>query len=511
MSGRLKQALLERAAAFWLSPLARNVGANAVAVGWNGLLVVLVTPWYVSILGMEGYGLVGFWLLLQIVLALCDLGMGATLVREFASAQGMPDGNKRRRDLLRTLDCVYWPLAGILAFLLFAASGSIASDWLKLQTLSADRVARSVAWMALALGLQLPGTLYSSGLIGLQSQGRLALLQIGGNTLRYGGGLAVLLWRADPAPYFFVQALASGVQTIAARAMLSQMLGGAGESRPAFRAALLREVWRFSAGMATTTLAAILLANVDRLFLSTLLPAAELGRYTVAWAATGLLQLGIQPFYRAYFPRFVQLLAIGDGSTLRREYYDGCRIVAQVVIPTALIGWMFAPEIFRAWLGSVDGTTVSAFRFLLLGVGCAGLMWLPAGFQQAHGWTRLHAMMIAGALAVGAASLWWTIRQWGTVGATSVWVLHGVSDLTLGLWLMHRRLLPGELGHWWRVVVLPPLLCCVPIVGVSSLTMPPELGRWSVALWLGVTGLLAMASLLLLWRKGTDPEPAPAR
>jgi O-antigen/teichoic acid export membrane protein len=506
----LSQALLDRVAALPSSQLARNVGANALAVGWNGLLIVLVTPWYVSILGMEGYGLVGFWVLLQVVVSLLDLGMGATLVREFASVQGIPDGNRRRRDLLRTLEWVYWPLAACLAVLLFAASGWIAGAWLKLQTLSSDQVARSIGWMALALGMQLPGALYSSGLVGLQKQGRLAFLQIAGNSLRHGGGLAVLLWRGDPASYFLVQALASGVQTVATHATLSQVLSDADKARPAFRAALLREAWRFSAGMATTTAAAVLLGNVDRLFLSTMLPAAELGRYTVAWAATGLLQLGIQPFYRAYFPRFTELLALGDHVTLRQEYYEGCRIVARVVIPTALIGWMFAPEIFRAWVGNADRTTVVAFRLLLVGVACAGLMWLPVGLQHAHGWTRLHAVMIIGALAIGAASLWWTIRYWGAVGATSVWLLHGISNLTIGLWLMHRRLLPGELGRWWRVVVLPPLLCCVPVVGGSCLAMPPELGRWSVALWLGATGVAAMASLLLL-SEDAGTEPAPAR
>jgi len=248
---------------------------------------------------------------------------------------------------------------------------------------------------------------------------------------------------------------------------------------------------------------------VDRLFLSTLMPAEELGKYTVAWAATGVLQLCIQPFYRAYFPRFAELLAVGDTNRLRKEYYQGCRIVAQIVIPAALIASAFAPEIFEAWIRNADKTTVTVFRLLLLGVACAGLMWLPAGFQQAHGWTRLHAAMIAVALGLGVAILRWTIDRWGAVGATVVWVLHGVSDLTLGLWLMHRRLLPGELKFWWRTVLIPPFLCCVPIVGVSRLAMPSDLGRWSIAVWLGVTSLLVMMSLLLLSPKTNELESAP--
>jgi len=140
---------------------------------------------------------------------------------------------------------------------------------------------------------------------------------------------------------------------------------------------------------------------------------------------------------------------------------------------------------------------VSVFRWLLLGMSGAGLMWLPAAFQQAHGWTRLHAGMIIGALGIGVPCLWWAINKWGTVGATTVWVLHGMSDATLGLWLMHQRLLPGEIMTWYRTVFFPPLLCSLPIVGLSWWLMPSDLGRWPIAFWLGVTSLLVILSLLV--------------
>lgn len=492
------------------SHLARNVGANAASAVWNGLLIVAVTPWYVSLLGFEGYGLIGFWVVMQVVLSLCDLGMGATLVRDYAAANGAPDGPGRRRHLLRTLEVVYWPLAALLTMLLAASAGWIAESWLNLRVLPADQVARSIVWMALALGLQFPGSLYANGLLGLQRQGRLALIQIGANTLRYGGGLAVLLWRADPVPYFLAQALVSAVQTAATRAMLSRSLTrtDAAATRPAFRPELLRHAWRFSAGMALTAAAGVLLANVDRLFLSAMMPAAELGKYTMAWSVTGLVQLGVQPFYRAYFPRFAELQGTEDREKLRQVYFQGCRAVAWMIIPAALAAWAFAPEIFIVWTGNADRTMVTVLRWLLVGVACAGLMWLPAGFQQAHGWTSLHAAMVVGALITGVASLGWTIGRWGTAGAAAAWVLHGVSDLTLGLWLMHRRLLPGEFGEWWRTVVVPPVLCGAPIVAASWFMMPLSLGRWSMAAWLAGTGVAAVAPLLLS-RRTVRTEPAP--
>ena len=480
--------------------LFKNVSANLIGCGWNGLLIIFATPWYVSLLGMEGYGLVGFWILMQIVFSLFDFGLGATLVREFAASSGYQDSADRRRDLLRTLEYIYWPLAAFLAIIIFTSASWIANNWLKLYILPPAQTARAIQWMALALGLQFPCALYSSGLAGLQCQGRMNVLQMLGNSLRHGGGVAILCWKADLVWFLFVQAFVAGAQTLVTWAVLWRMVNGAGNRHPVFSLALLQGVWRFSAGIAFTMIAGVLLANVDRLVLSKLLPTEELGKYTLAYTLAGFLQLGIQPFYRAYFPRFSELFAMGNADRLRKEYYQGCQLTAWIIIPFAMIGGVFAPEIFLAWIGRADQTVVNVFRWLLLGVAGAGLMWLPAAFQQAHGWTRLHALMIAVPLCLGVPCLWWTIKRWGAVGATAVWVLHGVSDVTLGLWLMHRRLLIGELLDWYRIVVLRPLLTCFLIVGLSWWLMPTDMSRWSIAAWLGVTSLLAILSLLVFDR-----------
>ena len=56
-----------------------------------------------------------------------------------------------------------------------------------------------------------------------------------------------------------------------------------------------------------TAAAGALLSNADRMVIGQMLSAEQLGRYTVALAAIGLLQTLIFAFHRAYFPRFSQL------------------------------------------------------------------------------------------------------------------------------------------------------------------------------------------------------------
>jgi O-antigen/teichoic acid export membrane protein len=333
-------------------------------------------------------------------------------------------------------------------------------------------------------------------LSGLQEHGWMNALQITANTLRYGLGVAVLFWRADLVWFFAVQAAVAGIQTLAIRRVLWEMIADPTARQPAYQGAIFKRVWRFSLGMALTAVSSVLLANADRIALSKMMPTAELGKYAVAFTATGLLQMGVQPFYRAFFPRYAELVSIGDAKRLRDEYFKSCRLMATVIIPLGIIGLMFAPQLFHAWLGRDDKTIIQVFRLLLVAITCAGLMWLPGAFQQAHGRPGLHAAMILGALVLGAPIMVWGIKTYGTIGATAVWLLHGISGLTLELWIMHRRMLKGELLAWYRSILGLPLLITIPLASLSWWLMPYGLHRWGNLAWIGTTGVLVMAAIL---------------
>ena len=143
---------------------------------------------------------------------------------------------------------------------------------------------------------------------------------------------------------------------------------------------------------------------------------------------------------------------------------------------------------------------VTTFRLLVLGITCSGLCWLPAAFQQAHGWTRLHTQMMAGSVLVGVPLIVLTVPWFGIAGATAVWLLHGLSDITLGLWLMHRRLLKGDLKRWYLTVLLPPLLSAGPLVAAAWWLMPTDLSRCTGLVWSVAGGLFAIAAAFAVRR-----------
>jgi O-antigen/teichoic acid export membrane protein len=136
----------------------------------------------------------------------------------------------------------------------------------------------------------------------------------------------------------------------------------------------------------------------------------------------------------------------------------------------------------------------------LLGMTWSGVCWLPAAFQRAHGWTRMVTQMMAGSVLMGLPLIVLAVPWFGIAGATAVWLLHGLSDITLGLWLMHRRLLKGELLRWYRSVLALPLLTAGPLIAAAGWLMPADLGRWTGLAWTAAAGVLAFAFVFVVQR-----------
>ena len=70
--------------------LGRNLLAGLANSIWSALLGLAVVPFYLKYLGIEAYGLIGFFVTTQALLQLLDMGMAPTINREVArcSASG---------------------------------------------------------------------------------------------------------------------------------------------------------------------------------------------------------------------------------------------------------------------------------------------------------------------------------------------------------------------------------------------------------------------------------------
>ncbi|HXQ32945.1 MAG TPA: oligosaccharide flippase family protein, partial [Anaerolineales bacterium] len=121
-----------------MNQIKRNLIANIVGKGWAALMGIAFIPLYIKFMGIESYGLVGFYTTLQGVFALLDFGLTTTLNRELARYSAFSEKSQDMRDLVRTLETVYWGLALTIGAVVLILSPFIARGWIRAEALSVE-------------------------------------------------------------------------------------------------------------------------------------------------------------------------------------------------------------------------------------------------------------------------------------------------------------------------------------------------------------------------------------
>jgi O-antigen/teichoic acid export membrane protein len=505
--GKLDAGATERAAvgrgdsfgAILMSTIKKNILANLVGKTWSGLVWLVALPIYLKFLGVEAYGLVGFYLTLTAVLMILDLGFGPTINRELARLS-MQDGKRgQMRDVLRTLESVYWAVALVMGAVLVALSPLIADHWLKPESLTPDAVRDTVVLIVLTIAFQLPSALYTGGLSGLQRQVLLNVVSATVMTLRALGAVLVL-WLVSPTPqaFFAWQLLMGIVHTAALSFCLRRNLPQPGH-RARFDLQLLKELWRFSAGAWGIGLFATLLVQMDKITLSAVLPLAAFGYYSVAALVSSSLYYLIAPITWSVFPRFAQLGGLRAGGELARTYHMSSQLAAVAILPAAVLVVLFPSEIL--WLWTRDARVAQEGRIvlslLMAGTALNALVQLPNYLQLASGLVKLGFYTNMSSAIITVPCMFFFASRYGALGGAAVWLLLNLAHFVIVVPLMHRFLPALETWRWYLVDTLVPLAVCILILGMARWAMPEGRTDLVKVAYLGVALAASYAGAIL--------------
>lgn len=474
-----------------------NIIANYVSSAWSALANLVFAPVFLAFLGVEAYGLIGTFVLLQSCLALMDMGLGPALNRSMALFSAGSLKPQDIRDLLRSIEWIVIGPAIAIAAVLWMAARWLGLNWLKVEHLPQVQVSQALAVMGLVLGLRLVENIYRSGLNGLQRQVELSLFTIVVTTLRSAGAALVLIFVSPTIPAFFQwQAVVALLSVMGTRLLLYRHLP-AGERGARFSPVALGEVGRFAGGMLGITLLSLLLSQVDKFILLKLRPLTEYGYYALAIAAASAILIPVGPITQALLPRMSAMLARGEEAEVAALYHEAARFINALVASMAFVLMGFAEPILRIWTANPE---IAANVAPLLSVYVAGTMLnavatMPFVLQVAKGWTGLTLRVNSIALVVAGVALAFAIPRFGALGASWVWVLLNLASVCVVPVIMHRRILPAEARVWYVQDVAVPLAIAGGIVLFARQFAMPAGSGWTLAL-VAATALLALVASL---------------
>jgi O-antigen/teichoic acid export membrane protein len=476
----------------------RNLVANLVSNGYSALATLFCIPYYTTVLGRENFGLVVFFLTLYNIFCQIGYGLNLALNRELARLSALSGTARQMRDTVRSLEAAYWLLTAGAGLLVGLGAPLIGHYWVHAEKLSADQITHAVVLLGLALALQLPCVFYGGGLMGLQRQRLLAVVNIVMNSLRFFGAVGVLWLRPTLEAFFLWQAGVGAAHALVLACCVWRSLPAA-EVRASVRRDVLSPLWRFVLGATGLSLAALGLTQVGTVLLSHLIKLEAYSYYGQACIVAAGLYVIIGAVFTAFLPQFTQRISLNEREKLVEQYHLGSQIMAVLVLSAAAVGVVFSRELWFIWTGNEveAGKVYLVLSLLLAGNALNGLVNIPYALQLANGCTSIGLVLNLAALVVMIPLIVVLTLAYGPAGAAGAWVILNVLYVVVGVGITHRRFLPGQSARWYGQGVLTPLAAAVIVATAAWWLVPADLGRWPLLGCLAAVGLVCLAATAL--------------
>jgi len=477
-----------------MSLLERNIIANFSGSICQTLMALIFIPLYIKFMGIESWGLIGIFTTLQVMFGLLDIGLSSTLNREMARLSVLSGREQEMRNLVRTLEVIYWGIAIFVVIIVVSLSPYIAHHWIKAGQLSPKTIEQALLIMGFLIALQLPIGFYSGGLMGLQRQVLLNVINVSMSTLR-GAGAVLILWLISPTiqAYFLWQIVISTITSFFLARFLWRKLP-LGEKRSVFQKQLLKGVWRFAAGMSGISILAVILTQLDKIILSKMLSLEMFGYYTLASVVAMSLGRLFTPVFYGFYPRFTQLVSMGDQEGLKQLYHKSCQLMSVLILPVAIVIALFSHEVLLIWTQNqaTADKTYLLLSILICGTALHGLMHLPFALQLASGWTRLSLLKNLVAVILLVPLIIFMTANFGATGAASVWFTLNIGYLFFEIPIMHRKLLRKEKWRWYGQDVCLPLMVGIFFAAIGRIFINGPMSQFMMLLCLVITSVLTL-------------------
>lgn len=466
---------------------------------------ILILPLYITYMGAEAFGLIGFFTMLQAWFGMLDLGLTPTIGRETARYHGGSMSALAYRRLFRALSLIFGCIAVVGGICLWASSERIAVSWLQVSEISKSEVVLSVQIMAISVALRWMGGLYRGVITGSERLVWLSVFNILMGTLRF---IAVFfsMWLFGFTPsVFFLHQLIIAILEVFALFLMSRTLLPMRQDMDqpiGWSISPVRPFLKFSLSIALTSSIWILITQTDKLVLSAILPLAEYGYFALAvLVASGIMVIS-GPISNAVMPRMARLNAEGNQTEMVKVYRSATQLVSVIAGSASLVIAFHSYQLLILWTGDSNLAAHAAPILTLYSLGNALLAIgaFPYYLQYAIGSLRYHLIGNMFMVVMLIPAMVWAATHFGGIGAGYAWL--GMNLIYFIFWVgyVHHMLQPGLHLHWLTkdglIIYLPVFFL---LLLFSRWPIESE-SRWLIFLYL--TGVSSVSILVAALASG---------
>lgn len=475
--------------------LKKNIIANYIGKIWNFGSVYIFIRFYVDFLGVESYGIINFYNVLFALIFFLDVGLAATLNREFART----DDKVYLRNLISTVEKIFLVVIFCIVILVFLLSELIATKWLSVEELPIEIVSNSIRIMGFSIAIQLYTSLYNSGLVGLEKQVLQNSIQTVGSVFRSAVVLVPLYFYPNLYTFFIWQLLINIAVLLIMRSYLWKSIPF-GEP-PEFNLGVFKNLKKFALGMLVMSIIGSLNTQMDKLITSKLLSLTEYAYYSLCSVLSQAPTLIVVPILIALLPRLTRYVESKNIFEVKKAFHTYSYVISTLTFSLGTILFLFSKYILQYWLNQsqVDGQLIIASKYLLFGSFFLALQFMPYYLALANGHTKTNVRLGLISLVLNIPLTIFFTKEYGLIGPGISWIIvNFLAFITLG-YIITKRFLRKGFYKWLSYDILVPFLICLSIGFIGYLCLGYIDNLFKVILISAILGFLSLGINFLIF------------
>jgi O-antigen/teichoic acid export membrane protein len=472
-----------------MTHLNKHIFANYTGVVVTTLLTFLVVPFYLKWLGADAYGLIGVATMIQGWVMLLNAGLAPVAGRQAAQAHGGNADWQQTGRFFRTIDSLLFVVSLLVIGIVFLSRQWLAEHWLEKNSLGAATVELSLVLLVTTTLIRLANGVSRGIITNFEQQVWLNVNLINFNLWRFAVSLPIVYFWRDINVLFIWWLLVSIGEYISVQRQISRTIPVA---IPLFviDMAELKKHGKMVIALGITSGIWIVVTNLDKLLLSTILSLADYGYFSIATLlASGVLILS-QPISQAFQPRLTKAFSQGGIEAVCNEFRHCTHWTALLIFPVGAVIFAMPETILFLWTqnktAAVDAANI--LRGYVFGSMLLSATTLFYVVQVAIGNVRWH---LRGNLIFAAflfPAIPWVVLRYGADGAAWLWA--GFNLVLFIVWntFLIKKLVRPLYPRWLLVDTLLPLIISMAIALCANYFFISKIHS-VISLWLFVIGL----------------------
>ncbi|WJW81223.1 oligosaccharide flippase family protein [Moellerella wisconsensis] len=431
-----------------LNIIANLIGKLAIAGA-----AFLAVPIYVNILGKESYSLVSLLTTIQAIFILLDGGVSAGYLKQIAFYSKSSIYEKKAFCLSRIIEILFWCISTLIFSILYFSKNILMNEWLNISEKLKPNAQESYIYISIIVSIKFLLLFYYSTLKGYQRFLLINIITVSATVAKFILAIILLQFFKDISTIFKVYVVISILELIFVKIYADKSF-----TYKKFNRSIgmdeLKKIKIFIGTMALVSLTSAILAQMDKVIISSHVTLEEYSYYAIASLVASVPLLISSPMSSAIYPKLVQL--VDDKIELSKFYIRYSMLISLIIFPLSIYYILNANDILIWWTSDnqIMEKANSVSILLIIGSSLLSIMSMPYFLALSHNLVKIPLITNLITISITAPTIFLLIPKFGIISGGISWLIVNVILMIIFQFKLKEKKILVNNSHWFILNII---------------------------------------------------------